>query len=87
MPCYQLLRYSIDDIGEIPISSGFFTPPLKIKILKIGLLHAREDQAIDPEPKFHVPRSSNGKYYGGQPKRGNYFTLDHMGTHLKNQKF
>ena len=38
---------------------------------------------IDPEPKFHVPRSSNGKDYGGQPKRGQFLTLDHMGTPLK----
>ena len=30
--------------------------PLKINILKSGFLHAREDQKIDPEPKFHVPR-------------------------------
>jgi hypothetical protein len=35
--------------------------PLKIKILKSGLLHAREDQKIGSEPKVHVPRSSNGK--------------------------
>ena len=49
-----------------PISSGYLTldhmgTPLKIKILKSGFLHAREDQKIGPEPKFHVPRSSNGK--------------------------
>merc|ERR1711923_336495 len=42
-------------------------PPLKIKILKSGFLHAREDQKIGPEPKFHVPRSSNGKDWGGNP--------------------
>ena len=24
-------------------------------------LHAREDQKIGPEPKFHAPRPSNGK--------------------------
>ena len=36
-------------------------PPLKIKILKSRFLHAREDQKIALEPKFHVPRSSNGK--------------------------
>ena len=47
--------------------------------MKSGFLHAREDQKIDPEPKFHVPRSSNGKDYGGQPKRGQFLTLDHMG--------
>ena len=34
--------------------------------MKSGFLHAREDQQIDAEPKFHVPRSSNGKDYGGQ---------------------
>ena len=37
------------------------TPLLKIKILKIGFLHAREDQKIGPEPKCHAPMSSNGK--------------------------
>merc|ERR1711923_646621 len=62
-------------------------PPLKIKILKSGFLHAREDQKIGPEPKFHVPRSSNGKDEGGKPKRGHFLTLDHMGTPLKNQNF
>ena len=35
--------------------------PLKIKNLKSGFLHAREDQKIGPEPKCHVPRFSNGK--------------------------
>ena len=29
--------------------------PLKIKILKSGFLHAREDQKIGPKPKFHAP--------------------------------
>ena len=70
------------------ISSGFLTiwgPPLKIKILKSGIVHAREDQKIDPEPKFHVRRSSNGKDYGGQPKRGQFLTLAHMGTPLKSK--
>ena len=37
-------------------------PALKIKILKIGFVHAREDQNIGTESKFHVPRSSNGLY-------------------------
>ena len=54
-------------------------------ILKSGFLHAREDHKIGPEPKFHVHRSSNGKDYGGKPKRGQFLTLDHMGTSLKNQ--
>ena len=48
-------------------SSGFLTldhnmgtpPPLKIKILKSGFLHAREDQKIGLGPNFHEPRSSN----------------------------
>ena len=62
-------------------------PPLKIKILKSGFLHAREDQKIGPEPKFHAPRPSNGKDYSGQPKRGQFLSLDHMGTPLKNQNF
>ena len=55
-------------------------PPLTIKIFKSGFLHAREDQKIGPEPKIHAPRSSYGKDYGGQPKRGQFLTLDHMGT-------
>merc|ERR1712078_819347 len=55
-------------------------PPLKIKILKSGFLHAREDQKIGPEPKFHVPRYSNGKDSDGKPKRGQFLTLDHMGN-------
>ena len=37
--------------------------PLKIKIMKSGFLHASEDQKTGPEPKCHVPRSSNGKDY------------------------
>ena len=36
-------------------------PPLRIKILKIVFVYAREDRKIGTEPKFHVPRSSNGK--------------------------
>ena len=36
-------------------------PPLKIKILKISFVQAREDQKINTEPKFHAPMSSNGK--------------------------
>ena len=54
--------------------------PLKINILKSDFLHAREDQKIVIEPKFHAPRLSNGKYYGEQPKRGQFFTLGHMGS-------
>ena len=45
-------------------------PPLKLHILKIGFVHAREDKKIVTEPKFHAPISSNGKDYGGQMKRG-----------------
>merc|ERR1712102_197214 len=48
-------------------------PPLKIKILKSGFLHAREDQKIGPEPKFHVPRSSNGKDYGEKNEKESIF--------------
>ena len=47
--------------GLIFNTGPYLGPPLKIKILKSGFLHAREDQKIGPEPKFHVPRSSNGK--------------------------
>ena len=77
----------LSDIQRIFNTGPYGDPPLKIKILKSGFLHAREDQKIGPEPKFHVPRSSNGKDYGGQPKRSQFLTLDHMGTPLKNQNF
>ena len=49
------------DIQRIFNTGPYGGPPLKIKILKSGFLHAREDQKIGPEPKCHVPRSSNGK--------------------------
>ena len=40
---------------------GEWGPPLKIKILKSGFMHGRDEQEIGPEPKFHAPRPSNGK--------------------------
>ena len=70
----------LSDIQRIFNTGPYGDPPLKIKILKSGFLHAREDQKIGPEPKIHAPRSSYGKGYGGQPKRGQFLTLDHMGT-------
>ena len=51
----------LSDIQRIFNTVPYGDPPLKIKISKSGFLHAREDQKIGPEPKFHVPRSSNGK--------------------------
>ena len=36
-------------------------PPLKINILKIYFVHAREDQKIVQEPKCYAPSSSNVK--------------------------
>ena len=45
----------------VNLKKNIWGPPLKIKILKSGFLHVREDQKIGPEPKFHVRRSSNGK--------------------------
>ena len=52
-------------------------PPLKIKILKIGFLHAIEDQKIGPEPKCHAPRPLNGKDYGGQLKKDQFSEREH----------
>ena len=43
--------------GLIFNTGPYGDPPLKIKILKSGFLHAREDQKIGPEPKYHVPSS------------------------------
>ena len=40
-------------------------PHLKIKILKIAFVRAREEQRISTETTFHVPSSSNGKDYSG----------------------
>ena len=53
----------LSDIQRIFNTVPYGDPPtpLKIKISKSGFLHAREDQKIGPEPKYHVPRSSNGK--------------------------
>ena len=42
--------------------------PLKIQILKIGFVHAREDQKICQEPKCIR--------WGGPLKGGYFFTLD-----------
>ena len=39
--------------GSIFNTGPYGDHPLKIKMLKNGFLHAREDQKIDPEPKFH----------------------------------
>ena len=58
-----------------------------MEILKSGFLHPREDRKIGPEPKFHAPRPLNGKDYGGQPKRGYFSTLDHIGTPNLKSKF
>ena len=43
-------------------------PPLKMKILKIGLFHVRKGPNIGPEPNFHDPMTSNVGDYPGQPK-------------------
>ena len=69
MPCYQLSRYSIDDMGEIPISSGF--SPLKIKISKIGLRSDLSWPKLGLEPKFHEPGT-----FGGFGKREQTDTQD-----------
>ena len=36
--------------------------------MKIGYVHAREDQKIGQDPNFHEPWSSNGKDQSGQRK-------------------
>ena len=51
----------LSDIQRIFNTGPYGDPPLKIKNLKIGFLHAREDQKIVQEPKFHAPGPSNGK--------------------------
>jgi len=51
----------LSNIQRIFNTGPYGGPPLKIKISKSSFLHAREDQKIGPEPKSHVPRSSNGK--------------------------
>ena len=56
--------------GLIFNTGPYGDPPLKVKILKSGFMHAREDQKIAQGPKFNVPISSNSKDQGGQPKRG-----------------
>merc|ERR1712213_152855 len=84
----QMAKIRVDNRKRVIFNTGpYGDPPSKIRILKSGFLHAREDQKIGPEPTFHVPRSSNGEDYGGKPKRGQFLTLDHMGTPLKNQNF
>ena len=66
----------------------FYDQVLLFVIFIIGLRHVLSWLKFGPEPKFHVPKSSNGKDYGGQPKRGQFLTLDHMGPPpLKNQNF
>ena len=89
MSCTQVLKWQrlwlTTEKGAIFNTGPYGDPPLKI--LKSGFLHAREDQKIGPEPKCHVPRSSNGKDQGEKTKRGQFLTLDHMGTPLKNQNF
>ena len=56
--------------------------PLKIKILKSGLLHGRQDQKIGPGPNCHEPRSSNGWYYRGQPR---YILLYERNINVRNR--
>ena len=64
-------------------------PPLKIKILKIGLCSDLSWPKLGLEPKCHDPETFGGfgtrtKFY---PISRGYLTLDHMGTPLKNQNF
>ena len=42
--------------GPIFNTGPYGVPPLKIKIMKSGFLHARKDQKIGTEPKFYAPR-------------------------------
>jgi len=54
---YQIADICVDN-QRANFSTGPWDPPLKIKILKIVFLRARDDRKIDPEPNFHEPRSS-----------------------------
>ena len=57
----QMADISVDNQRANFNTGPYGDPPLKIKNLKIGFLHAREDRKIGPEPDFHAPRPSNGK--------------------------
>ena len=49
----QMAKIRVDNRKGVNFNTGpYGDPPLKIKILKIGVLHAREDQQIGPETKF-----------------------------------
>ena len=57
----QLAKIRVDNQMANSNTEPYGDPALKIKILKIGFVHARGDQNIGTKPTFQVPRSSNGK--------------------------
>merc|ERR1712154_733189 len=69
----------LSDIQRIFNTGPYGDPPLKIKILKSGFLHAREDQKIDPEPKFHGPRSIKWQRLGRTTEKGSIFNTGPYG--------
>ena len=42
-------------------------------------MHARQYKKIYLGLYFHEPKSSQGRYFRGQAKRGRFLTLDHYG--------
>ena len=54
----QMADISVDN-QRANFNTEPYGDPLKIKILKIGFVHARVDQKIGPEPNGPMP--SNGK--------------------------
>ena len=84
--------------GLIFNTGPYGDPPLRIKILKIGLLSDVSWPKVGLKPKFHDPGTFGGFGKREQTHRHTRFmfyqyrfsglsTLDHMGTPLKNQNF
>ena len=69
----QIADISVDNRKVVNFQHWtIWEPPLKIKILKIGFVHAREDQTIDTNPKCHVPSPKMAKIRVDK-RKGVYF--------------
>ena len=75
--------------GPIFNTGPYGDPPLKIKILKIGLRSDLSWAKVGLEPKYHEPGSFGGfgKCQQSCPISSGFLTLDHMGTPFKKQNF
>lgn len=79
-------------VENVPQHGTILGAPLEIKILKSGILHAREDKKNRPQDQIFINLGPLIADVSGDNQRANFNTLGHMGPpgpyghpHLKNQ--